>query len=170
MPPRTRRALQLSLLGGLALASLLLIGVRWFSIAFAATGHWQRPALARVQVLRTEHDPFDPVGRKVHVLRHGRYQALRMLREEAAALQPGQELWVLDNLFASPRRPDQFRLGPLRLLTEWPEPLLLLSAWAFWRRLRQRWGHPDDADETRPGKPRRVLTDDFHARADQRRR
>lgn len=159
----------MSLLGGLALASVLLIGARLFGALFAATGHWQRPGLARVQVVRLEQDPFDPIGGKVHVLRGGQATTLHMLRREMATLAPGQRVWVLDTWFTSPRHPAQFRVTPLRLATEYPEPLLLLSLWGFVRLLRRRWGLAEDQEREVPDRPRRVLTDDFHGRADRRR-
>lgn len=169
MPPRTRRALLMTLLGGLACACVLLIGSRMFGALFAATGHWQKPAFAHVQVIRLEKDPFDPIAGKVHVLRGGQTTTLRLLKGEMADLAPGAQVWVMDTLFASPRHPAQFRVTPLRLATEFPEPLLLLSLWGFFRLLRSRWGLAEDQERDVPDRPRRVLTDDFHTRADQRR-
>lgn len=165
MRPLVLRRLTLTCLGLLAGFAFLVLFTRLFSVWFAATGHWQRPGLGRVEFLRAEPEPFDPASGKVFVLRHGQHAQLGMLRADYRGLQKGQTFWVLDNPFVSPMRPAQFRLGLLRLLLETAEPLFLLTLFALWRVARSRWGLPVED----PNRPRRILTDDFHARAERHR-
>ena len=82
-------------------------------------------------------------------------------KAECRDLKPGDEIWVLDNYYATPVRPEQFRLSLRRLLVEYPEPLLLLFLVGIWR-VRKAL-----AKAQRDLPPPTVLfKDDFHRRAE----
>jgi len=88
-------------------------------------------------------------------------RTLCMLKEECEEVKEGDEIWILDNYYATPLRPAQFRLSPQRLLVEYPQPLLLLTLLGIWRIRRAQ----AKALKQPPIQERRLLTDDFHARA-----
>ena len=89
-----------------------------------------------------------------------------MLKGERARLKAGDEIWILDNYYVTPTRPAQFRLTPWRILLEYPEPLALLALLGI-RRLRraQARARIREAQED-AARPRTLLLDDFHARAE----
>lgn len=159
-----RASLQRSLgIGALALvvAACAYILLLQALLLFVPLGSWQWPGISRVTVLQVESDPqnlsMDPV--KVRQGEHERW--FMMLKAEAAELEPDETVWVLNNIHPTPMRPAQFRLTPQRLVLEYPEPLLILALWGI-RRLRRAQARADL--EAQP-KVRRVITDDFHARA-----
>lgn len=164
LTPRTWRWIGLAALWLLVAAVAWLMAVQAFLVVMAPVGHWQRPGLGRAMVVDKDRDPESVFTDPVVLRRGGRVQEVRMLKAEAKALQREDELWVLDNYFASPLRPEVFHLTPLRLLLEYPLPLLLGALWGI-RRLRRAQARAA-AVEADPARPRRVLTDDFHSRAD----
>lgn len=161
--PKTWRGIGLAALGLLVAAVVWLMAVQAFLVVMAPVGHWQRPGIGRAMVVSKDSDPDSVFTDPVVLRREGRVQEARMLKAEAKALQREDELWVLDNYFVSPLRPEVFHLTPLRLLLEYPLPLLLGALWGI-RRIRRDQARAA-AVEADPARPRRVLTDDFHTRA-----
>ncbi|MCE1229549.1 MAG: hypothetical protein LWX11_08700 [Firmicutes bacterium] len=155
------RWLLLGLWGTVAVAAFWLMAVQAALALLTPFGQWQKPGIARVEVLGRERDPESVFTDEVHVLRHGELRSLTMLKEEAASLRSGQTAWVLDNYYATPTRPPHFRLTPHRLLLEYPEPLLVLALVTFWR-TRKAISKAQIPD---PHRPRKVVVDDFHLRA-----
>lgn len=133
-------------------------------LSFQAT--WQLPRIHRVEVLALDRDPEQKFLERVKLRdREGFDLGWRTFSKgEAAELQRGDEVWVLDNFFLTPLRPEVYRLSALRLLLEFPHPVLALALLAL-RALRRRPAPP----EPEPATPRRVLVDDFAARAQARR-
>ena len=91
-------------------------------------------------------------------------RAIALMKSERTGLNVGDTFWVLDNYYRSPLRPPQFRLTPVRLLVEFPEPLLVLALLAILR-LRKARARAAKALAEAP-RERIVLKDDFHTRAD----
>lgn len=150
-------------IGGLGLvvgacAYILLLQVL---LLFVPLGSWQRPGISRVTVLQVESDPQNLSMDPVKVRQGEQERWFMMLKAEAAELEPDETIWVLNNIHPTPMRPAQFRLTLRRLLLEYPEPLLILALWGI-RRLRRAQVKAEA--EAQP-KVRRVITDDFHARA-----
>lgn len=162
IPRAHQRSIALALLWGV-------VGIVGFLMAIQAVlllapfGRWQWPGIAQVTVQGVYQDPEDRYLTNVHVLRDGRAQIHTLLRQEARGLEPGDELWVLDNYHATPIRPGQFRLTPQRILLEYPQPLLLLTLLGIW--LLRRWKPVEPVDPDAPPKVRIVLKDEFHSRA-----
>jgi len=90
-------------------------------------------------------------------------RSIALMKSERAGLNVGDSFWVLDNYYRSSLRPPQFRLTPVRLLVEFPEPLLVLALLAILR-LRKAQAREDKALAEAP-RERVVLKDDFHERA-----
>jgi len=91
-------------------------------------------------------------------------RAIALMKSERQGLSVGDSFWVLDNYYRSPLRPPQFRLTPIRVLVEFPEPLLVLALLAIFRLRRARARAARVLAEA--PRERIVLKDDFHARAD----
>lgn len=141
-----------------------LLALQVLLVLFSPIGAWQVPRISKVTVVRLDKDPEKNFTDRL-IVRHGsREREFEMLKEEQAGLRPDDELWVLENYYATSLRPGQFRLTPLRLALEYPMPWMLLAAWGVRRILRSRWGLPPPPDPN-PAVPRQVLTDDFHRRA-----
>lgn len=151
------------ILGLLAFAGLLgfLVLVQGMLVAFDPFGHWQRPGIAKVAVTLVDRDEEGRITGKVWARQDGKGRTLRLAKEEAASLAVEDEVWILESYYAGGPRPDQFLLTPLRLLAEYPEPLLLLALWAA-RRLHHR---QQRAEKEVPDIPRKVWKDEFHQRA-----
>ena len=163
MTPR-RIAWNWTLLIGLgALAGLIvwLMAVQTILVVLTPFGQWQAPAIGKVRVIDTYRDAESQFTDFVTVEARGEERNLIMLKGEAAKLQADEEIWVLDNYYVTTTRPAQFRLTPLRLLLEYPEPLLILALLGIWR-LRKALAKAAIPD---PHRKRTVLVDDFHARA-----
>jgi hypothetical protein len=90
-------------------------------------------------------------------------QSIALMKSERKDLKVGDSFWVLDNYYRSPLRPPQFRLTPVRLLIEFPEPLLVLALLGiFWLRKSRAAAVQAEAEAPRE---RVLLRDDFHERA-----
>ncbi len=135
--------------------------VQGMLVFFAPFGEWQVPGIAKVEILLVERDEQGRITGKVDVKREGHERTLTLLKEECLKIEAEEEIWILDNYFAGGARPDQFLLTPWRLLTEYPEPLLLLALLAI-RRLRRSQAK---AVEEVPDQPRAVWRDEFHMKA-----
>ena len=135
--------------------------VQGMLVFFAPFGEWQMPGIAKVEILLVERDEQGRITGKVQVKRDDHERTLTLLKEECLKIEAEEEIWILDNYFAGGARPDQFLLTPWRLLTEYPEPLLLLALLAI-RRLRQSQAK---AVEEVPDQPRAVWRDEFHMKA-----
>ncbi len=138
-----------------------LMSIQIFLVLVTPFGTWQRPDIARVTVTWIERDPQSTFTDNILVTQGGAERSLSMLKAERAGLSVGDEIWILDNYYVTATRPAQFRLTPLRLLLEYPEPLLLLALLAIWR-LRRAQVREVQED---PARKRTVLRDDFHERA-----
>lgn len=163
-PNLHRHVLRAALWTLLAL-TIWLAAAQLFVIAMSPTGYWQVPRIRAVKVTRLETDPQNAFTDRVIVTEGPEQKLLRMLKAERAELAQGQDILVLDNVFASPVRPAQFRLSAGRLFVQFGPlliPLLLLGLWYEYRK-------PLFRPETAPlpdGRSRKVLTDDFHHRAE----
>ena len=135
--------------------------VQGMLVFFAPFGEWQLPGIAKVEITLVERDEQGRITGKVDVKRDGHERTLTMLKEECLNIETEEEVWILDNYFVGGARPDQFLLTPWRLLTEYPEPLILLALLAI-RRLRRS---QVKADEVVPDIPRAVWRDEFHLKA-----
>jgi len=153
----------LALIGCGAVAGLVawLMVVQFILIVLTPFGTWQTPTIAKVRVLDTYRDAESQFTDFVSVDRDGEARNLIMLKGEAANLRADEEIWVLDNYYVTTTRPAQFRLTPIRLLLEYPEPLLILALLGIWR-IRKTLAKAAVED---PNRKRTVLVDDFHARA-----
>jgi hypothetical protein len=148
----------LSVIAGL---SVWLVAIQVFLVLVTPFGTWQRPDIARVTVKWIDRDPQSQFTDNVIVMQGGRERSLSMLKAERADVMIDDEIWILDNYYATATRPAQFRLTPIRLTLEYPEPLLILALLGIWR---LRKGLVRDAKED-PDRPRTLLLDDFHSRA-----
>lgn len=165
----SRKAWRWGALGGLwALvgASAWLMVIQVILVLFSPFGSWQRPEIARVRVVEVDKDPQSLFTDNVQVIQGGVRRSLTMLKTERAQLKTGDELWILDNYYVTPTRPAQFRLTPGRILLEYPEPLMILALFGI-RRLRRAQARERlrEAQED-AARPRTLLRDDFHARAE----
>lgn len=156
-----------------ALAGLwMIVGVIVWLVVIQASlvlltpfGTWQKPGIARVTVKWIDRDPQSAFTDNVVVEEGGEERSLSMLKAERAGLRIGDEIWILDNYYVTATRPAQFRLTPWRLLLEYPEPLLILALLGIWRlRRAQARAKVREAREDL-ARPRTILRDDFHARA-----
>lgn len=154
----------LGLLGTGIAAGAWLLAIQVLLVLFSPLGQWQVPRISKVTVVRLDKDPEKNFTDRL-IVKHGeREREFEMLKEEQAGLRPDDQLWVLENYYATSLRPAQFRLTPLRLALEYPLPWMLLAGWILLRILRSRWGLPPEP-ELNPAVPRKVLTDDYHQRA-----
>ena len=130
-------------------------------VFFAPFGKWQMPGVSKVEIMLVERDEQGRITGKVQARRGGRERTLILAKGECLKIEAEEEVWILDNYYAGGARPDQFLLTPLRLLTEYPEPLLLLALLGI-RRLRRA---QIKAAKEVTDKPRAVWRDDFHLKA-----
>jgi len=157
-------ALRWTLLIGLgAVVGLIawLMVIQLALVALTPFGTWQKPGIAKVRVVDVYVDGESQFTNFVSVMDGEQARNLTMLKGESVKLQADGEIWILENYYATTTRPAQFRLTPLRLLLEYPEPLLLLALWGIWR-LRKSLAKAAVED---PNRKRTVLVDDFHTRA-----
>jgi hypothetical protein len=133
-------------------------------VLFSPIGAWQWPKISRVVVLRLDKDPEKNFTDRVVVKQGEKERDLEMLKEEQAGLHPDDEIWILDNYYYTSLRPAQFRLTPLRIALEYPQPLMLLALLGIRWILRSRFGIPPEPVRD-PDKPRTQLKDEFHLRA-----
>lgn len=130
-------------------------------VFFAPFGAWQRPGISKVEIMLVERDEQGRITGKVQARRANRERTLFLTKVECLKIEAEEEVWILDNYYAGGARPDQFLLTPWRLLTEYPEPLLLLALLVI-RRLRRAQAR---ADAVVPDQPRAVWRDEFHLKA-----
>jgi len=135
--------------------------VQGMLVFFAPFGGWQMPGIAKVEIVLVERDEQGRITGKVQARQGKRERTLTLLKEECLKIEAEEEVWILENYFAGGARPDQFLLTPWRLLTEYPEPLLLLALLGIRRLLRTQ----AKADEQVPDQPRAVWRDEFHQKA-----
>ena len=135
--------------------------VQGMLVFFAPFGNWQMPGVSKVEILLVERDEQGRITGKVQARRSGRQRTLVLPKEECLKIEAEEEVWILDNYFAGGARPDQFLLTPLRVLTEYPEPFLLLALLGI-RRLRRS---QIKAAKEIPIQPRAVWRDEFHLKA-----
>lgn len=139
--------------------------VQAFLVMFSPTGSWQLPGWQHVAVIRVEVDQEGKLTGGVLARREDREVDLKFSQQEALGLAAGDELWVLNNYFVGGARPDHFRLTPIRVLLEYPEPLALLALGGILLLRRGQRKEEQKAQEPPPG-GRKVWKDDFHARAE----
>jgi hypothetical protein len=142
-------------------AVLWILAVQVFLISLNPFCHLQRPGLTWVEVRSVDRNPDSQITDFVTVKHGDQERVINLTKAEAAELHPEDEAWILDAWYADGLRPTQFRLTFLRLLLEYPAILLLPAAWGLWRVRRARC----QAEAAPPPQVRRVLTDDFHLRA-----
>ncbi|HJU83246.1 MAG TPA: hypothetical protein VJ600_03470 [Holophagaceae bacterium] len=132
---------------------------------FEPKGHWQMPHIARVTVTRISRDQEGKITGQVIATEGEQEREMLLSPKECLELSAGEDAWILDHYWADGIRPNQFLLTPTRLLTEYPEPLLILAAWAIWR-LRRKQKAEAKAILEAPNPNRKVWKDDFHSRAE----
>lgn len=135
--------------------------VQGMLVFFAPFGEWRMPGISKVEVLLIERDEQGRITGKVDVKRDGHERTLSMPKEECLKMEPEEEVWILENYFQDGARPNQFLLTPARLLTEFPEPLIVLALLAI---LRLRRSLAKAAQEI-PDQPRAVWHDEFYLKA-----
>lgn len=135
--------------------------VQGMLVFFAPFGGWQLPGIAKVEIILVERDEQGRITGKVQA-RHGkRERTLIFIKEECLEIEAEEEVWILNNYYAGGARPDQFLLTPWRLLTEYPEPLILLALLVIRRLSRSQ----AKADAEIPDQPRAIWRDEFHMKA-----
>jgi hypothetical protein len=157
----TQRWIALILLWTVVITVCWIVAVQAFLVLMSPFGVWRWPRIANVTVTRVEADPDNKLTDKVYADEEAKGRVLAMLKAEAAKLHTDDDIWILENYYVKGLRPDQFRLTPLRLSLEYPEPFFLLALWGI-RRIRKA---QTKAAKTPPSKPPTVWRDDFHKRA-----
>ena len=140
-----------------------LMAIQIFMVLLHSSGMWQRPGIACVTILEIDKDPQNIFTDDLLVQRGEKARAICMLKEECEDANVGDEIWILDNYYATPLRPSQFRLTLWRLLVEYPEPLLFLALLGIWR-VRRAQAKAKALLEV-PSRTCTTLQDDFHSRA-----
>lgn len=162
VPGTTPRWAAMAALWVVVVAGVWIAGVQLLMVLFAPVGQWQRPGIAKVEVRRLERDTDGKLTGDVQVMQGELERELHMDKAAVAGLSVNEEYWILDNYYASPFRPEQFRLSPWRLLVEYPEPFILLALWAILRLRRAQ----AKAVEAAPVPERKVWRDEFHLKAE----
>lgn len=163
IPGNTWRWLALGGLWALAGLAAWLMAVQAFLMALMP-GTWHLPRISKVTVTWVDRDPTSTYPENVRVEEGSEERMLSMLKAELRDLRIGDEVWILQNYYATELRPAHFRLTPLRLLLEYPQPTLALALWGILRLRRSRL-RAEKAEQEDPTRVRTVLRDDFHARA-----
>lgn len=130
-------------------------------VFFAPFGHWQVPGIARVEIVNIERDEQGHITGRVLARKDAQDKILVLAKEECLKIEPEEERWLLENYFSGGARPDQFLLTPLRLLTEYPEPLILLALLAIRYLRRAQVKAAKDVSKL----PRTVWRDEFYSKA-----
>ncbi len=130
-------------------------------VFFAPFGHWQMPGLAKVEIVNIERDEQGRITGRVLARKDARDKILVLAKEECLKIEPEEEVWLLENYFSGGARPDQFLLTPLRLLTEYPEPLILLALLAIRYLRRSQVKAAKEVSKL----PRTVWRDEFYSKA-----
>ena len=163
LAPSPRRLAALALLWTVVSLSAFLTLVQVALVVFTPGGEWQTPDFYQAEVVFVDRATRTPFTEDVQATVEGEALTLTLPRTEAEALRPHQTVWILDNYYATPIRPAEFRLTPARFISEYPELLLAVALLVLYRLRRSRWGLPPP-----PARPvvLTVLRDDFHRRAD----
>ena len=151
----------LVVLWALACGVIWLMITQAFVMRISAPGTWRWPRIYQVTVVQIVQDELDMFADKPLVNDGHHDRAIHLPKAECRDLKPGDEIWVLDNYYATPVRPEQFRLSLRRLLVEFPEPLLLLFLVGIWRVRKALAKAQRDVPP-----PTVFFKDDFHRRAD----
>ncbi len=146
-------------------ASAWVILVQLFVVIWDTPGHWRWPGISKVTVRLIGTDEEGKISGYVWADRDGEDVKLRLARTEAFDLVVDQELWVLHHYRVDGHRPNEFRLTPVRLLGEYPEPLLGLALYLIVG-LHRRRKAALKAEAEAPRPDRKVWKDDFHSRAE----
>lgn len=164
VPPILWRWATLAVLWTTIATGAWVMAIQVLLVLFSPIGTWQVPRISKVVVLRIDKDPEKAYTDQLVVKQGETERTLEMLKEEQAGLHPEDELWILDNYFYTSLRPAQFRLTPLRLALEYPQPLVLLALLGIRWILKRRIGlAPEPVLD--PAQPRVQLKDDFHLRS-----
>lgn len=167
MPPvRTLwRWIALTFLWIWAAVSAWVLVVQVFVVVWDTPGHWRWPGISKVTIRLIGTDEEGKISGYVWAEREGREVQLRLFREEAVKLAVDDEVWVLHNYRENGHRPNEFLLGPWRLMGEYPEPLLVLALVLIRLLHRKRKAELKAAAEA-PNPNRKVWKDEFHSRAE----
>jgi len=138
-----------------------LMAVQIFMILISPDGQWQRPRISHVTITSVDRDSQDSFTDNVKAKQGDKERSLCMLKTETKGIGEGDEIWLLENYFYTSLRPPQFRLTPIRLLVEYPMPLVLLSLFGIWRIRKAQVRE----DRKPPSQPRTVFKDEFYAKA-----
>ena len=155
----------LTLLWIWACVSAWVVFVQIFVVVWDTPGHWRLPGISKVVVRLIGTDEEGKISGYVWAERDGKEVQLRLYREEAVKLAVDNDVWVLHNFRANGHRPNEFLLGPWRLMAEYPEPLMLLALGAI-ALLRRRQKAEAKALAEAPHPNRKVWKDEFHSRAE----
>jgi hypothetical protein len=164
IPTTYKRKATTALLWVVVVFCTWIIAMQLAVIAFAAQGEWQSPDFYQVEVVEVFRDSGNAFTRDVQVTIDGQLEVITLPKKEAAPLRPHDLFWVVDNLYSTPLRPAQFRLTFIRVLTEYPEILLLLAILGLAFLRRSKWDLAPEAPPVPEGE-RKVYRDTFHHRA-----
>ena len=165
MPKHLGRWTLLAFLWLWVVASAWVMLVQVFVVVWDTPGHWRLPGISKVTVRLVGTDEEGKVSGFVWAEQDDREVQLRLYREEAATLVPDQEVWVLHHYRRNGHRPNEFLLTPVRLMGEYPEPLLLVAL-SLIRFLQRKRKAELKAEAEAPNPNRKVWKDEFHSRAD----
>jgi hypothetical protein len=123
---------------------------RHFIVFLAVSGRWQMPGIVRVNVGHVQRDQDDfNTDILITVKRDGSQKMHRLLKKELVGVKPGDKIWLIIPPYVSTfAAPPCYRFGIFRLVVEFPELFLLLSASWLFARFRNRLGKPFDAYES----------------------
>ena len=148
-------------LGAWVAAGAWLVAVQVMLAVWDPMGTWQLPRISKVTITLVARDEDKKITGEVLALEGGKSLYLLFSKQEAAELDVDDDVWVLHNYRLKGNRPGHFRLTPLRLLLEYPEPWMALALWGIWV-LRKRQIR---AAREIPNIERKVWRDDFHERS-----
>ena len=158
-----KRVIVTALLWTVISLSAFLTLVQAALVVFSPGGEWQTPDFYQAEVVFVDRATRTAFTEDVETTVDGESLTLTLPRTEADALRPHQTVWILDNYYATPIRPAEFRLTPGRFLSEYPELLLAVALLVLFRLRRSRWGIPPPP--ANPADPT-IFRDDFHRRAE----
>jgi hypothetical protein len=164
IPPTYKRKATTVLLWIVVVFCAWIMAMQLAVIAFAAQGEWQTPDYYQVEVVEVFRDSGNAFTRDVQVTIDGQLEVITLPKKEAIPLRPHDSFWVVDNLYSTPLRPAQFRLTFIRVLTEYPEILLLLALLGLAFLRRSKWDLPPEPVVLPEGQ-KKVYRDTFHHRA-----
>lgn len=162
---KVRKVLAWVILGALGVgiaAGAWVVAVQLMLAVWDPMGAWQLPRITHVTILQVSRDQDKKLTGEVLVQAGDRTPHYVFAKEEAAELEADDDVWVLHNYRIHGNRPGHFRLTPLRLLLEYPEPWMLLAGWGIW--ILRRWQRR--AAKAALPLERKVWRDDFHQRSE----